>query len=895
MGRSRPRSVGHPRTDAMGKQHVGMSRTQSMEPIAGRTGLALLRAEATGKCCEVGSVVCGLRVCVASRTSIVRCRHRSSTPGGRPEPCGQSSLASTSRCIPVERLRDVKCQEHHIRSKTASNSSSSKSSAPLHDAPVQVFVKNLAGRSVSICAELDKDISEVQSSFADAEKLPKGCAAQLALRFTYQGHVLEDGVPLRSYGLAKGCNIHVNSVLLSRSCVRLPVTITSPFATAEGVLELPASKWSDCTLSSASFQALRPQTGMLGVTPKSVQATSGSSSSTGSSCSSHEQHAHWDAWVLRLTDIRSSPGMGHQGGDDIWGRLQHVPARISITDIESGVHVGPEYLKELDMVSASSRLHISVSLLTLVERAIEQATQGITVDSSSSCRGATCCICLETMELNDEVRQLQCNHCMHTSCTMVVLSKSRHCPLCRSDCGHMSTVATSRDYLLSDEDYDSVGMLGLSGLVSADSEDDITRNRYAFYDARGSFPTYGGVSIESSGEWREAEWQAELAEEGYGDEAYDHDGPAWSDFGDFLDTGNAEDMLWLENATQPQPSYSLPLDLRRSVQDALRTARDALRSSEEERRFRLDSQEFTASDTGTGGRPHYIDMQEGTIVEQHTQDGERSYGRRVQRDAPDLSLAGTLDYHSGSEVDSPTSSPVSGTTRWRRRDLRSDFQQDVEEVSSAETSDYLAASLLETSDSDLSQFQRRVHRHDTQYTADQSSSGQMSDDAASSLGETMDSDIAQESQNPMLLGLLVDGGVVDQSFSDLAQGLVGLASSDDEEEVLQEALLDVDVFEPGSDLIEMSEDHASEFLPDDSADDTEVEDIGDQTEASHTTDEDIGGSVDNESVQGSEDNRQVWNADALGDTSEDDIPIPSSGASSDYSSAGVDLQDLESD
>lgn len=48
-----------------------------------------------------------------------------------------------------------------------------------------------------------------------------------------------------------------------------------------------------------------------------------------------------------------------------------------------------------------------------------------------NCQRELCCICLEDMELGDQVSMLVCSHRMHRDCAHAWLCQSSLCPLCK--------------------------------------------------------------------------------------------------------------------------------------------------------------------------------------------------------------------------------------------------------------------------------------------------------------------------------------------------------------------------------------------------------------------------------------------------------------------------------
>jgi len=78
---------------------------------------------------------------------------------------------------------------------------------------VQLFVKGLGGKSLSVCATLEDDVRQLSHCLRSA-----GGFCDDRLRFVFGGKQLEVGRPLSSYGVRKGSNIHLTGWL--KSCDR---------------------------------------------------------------------------------------------------------------------------------------------------------------------------------------------------------------------------------------------------------------------------------------------------------------------------------------------------------------------------------------------------------------------------------------------------------------------------------------------------------------------------------------------------------------------------------------------------------------------------------------------------------------------------------------------------
>lgn len=299
-------------------------------------------------------------------------------------------------------------------------------------ANVQVFVKGFNGRSVGVDVDLDDCVSTLSLAFSSVEGIPIGSRAELSWRFIYAGRLLQEGLPLRCYGVVGGSNIHLTAVLPSQSCVRLPFTIRTAFAEAEGTFELPATQWTSCTLTADVLQKLHRRTDLMGST-LSPQTTSTSSSSKAAKDAALKPSGCASTWVLRLRSFRPFPGIGPDSLDDMWDRLSHMKARIKIVDTvsEPDAPVDAMTLGQYGIAYASSAFKVSISLLSTEEEMLEDSIDGLYVNSACLFSGDVCCVCLDPMQVGEKVSRLPCEHCLHVGCAMAVLTRDARCPLCR--------------------------------------------------------------------------------------------------------------------------------------------------------------------------------------------------------------------------------------------------------------------------------------------------------------------------------------------------------------------------------------------------------------------------------------------------------------------------------
>merc|ERR1712224_891227 len=78
-----------------------------------------------------------------------------------------------------------------------------------------------------------------------------------------------------------------------------------------------------------------------------------------------------------------------------------------------------------------SRLHVSITLLSDEELAVDDVTLRFCEEGRTLKGAENCCVCLEPMCTGDMLRRLPCFHHMHAGCAMSVLPRTGCCPLCR--------------------------------------------------------------------------------------------------------------------------------------------------------------------------------------------------------------------------------------------------------------------------------------------------------------------------------------------------------------------------------------------------------------------------------------------------------------------------------
>lgn len=196
--------------------------------------------------------------------------------------------------------------------------------------------------------------------------------------------------------------------------LKVQVSILTPFAEIDGVLEFPEDHWMKCTLSTKIFQQLQRLSAYDGV------------------C---------NGLRLKLHNHQSFLGLVGKGMNDIWLRFRTMEARVQIdlNNIAEGVnHI--DTLKSLvsnddevilgDLVSReqASMLHLTVTLMSDEERMVDDSTVRFYNDGPED----ICCICLDQMRSGEVLRRLPCLHEMHAGCAMCVLPHMASCPLCRA-------------------------------------------------------------------------------------------------------------------------------------------------------------------------------------------------------------------------------------------------------------------------------------------------------------------------------------------------------------------------------------------------------------------------------------------------------------------------------
>lgn len=194
------------------------------------------------------------------------------------------------------------------------------------------------------------------------------------------------------------------------------VTVITPFAQIDGILEFPEERWMECALSTKAFLPFRPLQRL------------------------NSYHGVYNGWQLKLYNLQSFLDLVGKGIDDIWLRLRTTEARIQVdmnhrTDdvnhidrLKSLVSSDDEViLGDLVSKEKASMLHLTISLMSDQERMVDDATVRFCYEGPEE----TCCICLEQMCPGDMLRRLPCLHDMHAGCAMNVLPKTGSCPLCR--------------------------------------------------------------------------------------------------------------------------------------------------------------------------------------------------------------------------------------------------------------------------------------------------------------------------------------------------------------------------------------------------------------------------------------------------------------------------------
>jgi len=305
---------------------------------------------------------------------------------------------------------------------------------PGMDVVRQVFVKSITGCSVAVDADLSQDICGLVVLLEDKKELPK-----TDVRYTFGSQKLEPGVPLWRYGIRKGSNIQTHvcpqsgcarststspkgawwaweeaahdekgttemppsrhlrqaqdcpsehvvgvPVLPNRqrpnsSWVQLAVTIMTPFAETEGVLEVLHSRWPTCRLSPRVLRNMVRNTDVQGVHVLRGETLASSN------------------WRLRLGAIHPFPCVHPPSFSDIWKRLRNTTARIDVTAPDDSplrqasplVDEGDELPLGLLDEDRACELHVSVSLLHDTELAVDDVTVRFREPSAAVAFGTT--------------------------------------------------------------------------------------------------------------------------------------------------------------------------------------------------------------------------------------------------------------------------------------------------------------------------------------------------------------------------------------------------------------------------------------------------------------------------------------------------------------------------
>lgn len=131
---------------------------------------------------------------------------------------------------------------------------------------------------------------------------------------------------------------------------------------------------------------------------------------------------------------------------DVWRRLQTMTAGMEIKTPKEG-STSPSFTKlvdERDRLSLGlvdplrvSEMHLSISLMSGAERAIDDVTVLFREPAKPESEDDVCCICLDNMG-GEMCRRMVCLHKMHAGCAMTCLPTRPQCPVCRRDlsCPH---------------------------------------------------------------------------------------------------------------------------------------------------------------------------------------------------------------------------------------------------------------------------------------------------------------------------------------------------------------------------------------------------------------------------------------------------------------------------
>lgn len=337
-----------------------------------------------------------------------------------------------------------------------------KSGAKLREAGVhQLFVRNLSGKSITVNADLDEDVSHLFCEFIAEEGLQD--LSSLAVRFTFSGRRLERGVPLCKYGIIKGSTIRAfecpNAVYVPRgtaqrtarcawgevpnssrglgttvpshasTCtteengdsqvpkmpwVEFPVTIMTPFAEVHGVLQFPKVQWPSCRLSPRVLSKMHRVTDVVGIH------------------ASREACIADCSWRLRLQTLHPFPCIRPPLIGHVWHLLQASAPRIDVWAADgemfhSLVNPDDELVLGAWANETVSGLHFSILLL----RDREVAADDVTVmfrEADPAASEEVCTLCLEPVLTGQTCSRFACIHCLHARC---VQPADLCCPVCR--------------------------------------------------------------------------------------------------------------------------------------------------------------------------------------------------------------------------------------------------------------------------------------------------------------------------------------------------------------------------------------------------------------------------------------------------------------------------------
>mmetsp|Transcript_49571 Transcript_49571/g.112895 ORF Transcript_49571/g.112895 Transcript_49571/m.112895 type:complete len:422 (+) Transcript_49571:259-1524(+) len=205
---------------------------------------------------------------------------------------------------------------------------------------------------------------------------------------------------------------------LSEQWFRIPVKITTPFAEADGELEVPEHDWGTCRISPGMLSTVYCVSNVLGVY-----------------CSFASGRRSY--CQLRLGSFRPYTGMQPTRVSHIWLRLQSIMSRVELR-MPPGRPAIDQLVNSDDEVSMVSigkdgieGLRISISLMNPAERQVDDATVAFRETEERAAAGELCCICLEPMLAGEMCRRMACLHSLHAGCAMTFLPKQPNCPICR--------------------------------------------------------------------------------------------------------------------------------------------------------------------------------------------------------------------------------------------------------------------------------------------------------------------------------------------------------------------------------------------------------------------------------------------------------------------------------